>query len=775
MGRTVLPSGEEVSVTPKELLRYAGPDAIRQLLRQERLHWLLKTNRDSDYIDPATNHKYASELHNEGDHLRMEIRTFPDNGANQGYAGVNIDGGGFGIPHNFDKWPETLSADSRETKVNRVVIGSTAVLYDKSGTGLDDDGNITSNTNNRTAAIVFDPVDGRPYLLSNDETVYVNNEQRAMSTRIPGRAIARIADIPTRITQLQNDAASVADSDFHHTDNNFTHSNRFILDNIDDRTFVYPEIAKNSDGQYLQNKRIGLSGAEMYGEADGSKTQNTQEDPSGDRSNNDNSSYGRNVNTSGVYHSDGYLPGVFASVEELEKVDLLRQKQTPLTHSATPGGRRPMNYYGIDGVWSPSWYSEDSSPSYNRRALKPSNMEIDSLEEEPNPFSAITNGGFDRSQLYQWRYNRVDVVYPSEMITIRCIETGSGYSAGDNLRWNFGNDEFIYRINQVGANGQIQSGEYVVMPGVSYKDNPSTHGIGIDFVNTSSTGSGAKFVIESKADAVVTAGQIKNNLYAYVDITPSVRSNNSSTWSDIRLTDPQGGKISVRSTAAGPAYSGINSGRGGPSPSEYTSESTLYEHGGNATAGVHVHLFRYVIDTQAPMFVDVDGVRVYLGRWVDQGPLGIERPCDIKALYLSNPDCNNFNNYYKFNADLVMDALNRNPDAISTSNPNAVCIPYIHLDQCDPTPDLRFTERRVDPDTGELVDVDVTKHVMYVNAATGTMFVYNDSYKNDSGRSNEYREPGWIGAGAYSEPMDNEYIIGEIQQAFSNTREYWRH
>ena len=38
-----------------------------------------------------------------------------------------------------------------------------------------------------------------------------------------------------------------------------------------------------------------------------------------------------------------------------------------------------------------------------------------------------------------------------------------------------------------------------------------------------------------------------------------------------------------------------------------------------------------------------DGAWIYM---VDQGPMGVERPCDIKALYLSNPDTNNFNNFW---------------------------------------------------------------------------------------------------------------------------------
>ena len=37
MSRSILPSGEELNVTPDEILRYLNPDGLRQLLRQERL------------------------------------------------------------------------------------------------------------------------------------------------------------------------------------------------------------------------------------------------------------------------------------------------------------------------------------------------------------------------------------------------------------------------------------------------------------------------------------------------------------------------------------------------------------------------------------------------------------------------------------------------------------------------------------------------------------------------------------------------------------------
>lgn len=88
MGRTILPSGEELLITPKEILRYLNPDGLRQLLRQERLRWNLKPNKDADYYDNQLLFKFSGELHNAGSYQRMEIRTFPDNNAFPGYAGI---------------------------------------------------------------------------------------------------------------------------------------------------------------------------------------------------------------------------------------------------------------------------------------------------------------------------------------------------------------------------------------------------------------------------------------------------------------------------------------------------------------------------------------------------------------------------------------------------------------------------------------------------------------------------------------------------------------
>jgi hypothetical protein len=74
MGDSILPSGEEIQVTPKEVLRYINPDGLRQILRQERLHWNLKPNKDADYYDNQTLHKYTGELHNDAQYQRMEIQ-----------------------------------------------------------------------------------------------------------------------------------------------------------------------------------------------------------------------------------------------------------------------------------------------------------------------------------------------------------------------------------------------------------------------------------------------------------------------------------------------------------------------------------------------------------------------------------------------------------------------------------------------------------------------------------------------------------------------------
>ena len=347
-------------------------------------------------------------------------------------------------------------------------------------------------------------------------------------------------------------------------------------------------------------------------------------------------------------------------------------------------------------------------------------------------------------KLYQWRYNRVSIKYHSKDISISIVDAGQQYRVGDVLRWTFADDVFLYTVTKVGVNGQIQDGVYKSERERIFEQDPATNGVGLPFANMSGVGHGALLAVHSKATIETNATQIKNNLYAYVDITPTVRSDNSSQWSDVEMSDSQNGKINVRSTAAGPAYSGINKGRGGPAPNPNTSAVMFHEHGGNATAGVHVHLFRYVINTQNPTWVIRDGIQVFTGRWVDQGPMGVERPCDIKALLFSNADTNNFNNYYKFMCDSMFDNLNRNPDAVATNNSNALSQAYIHIDQCDPASDKKFTETRIDPNTNEIIEVDVTDKVLYVNAATGILFIYNTCHKNDPTFGYGLKSPGWI-------------------------------
>ena len=755
MAKTILPSGEEISTTPKEILRYVNADALRQILRQDRLRWNLKANKDVDYYDKIKLSKHTGELHNFGNYQRLEIRTFPDNNANPGYSGINNDSGTFGLPHDIELWDNALSDTSKKTTVNRTIVGSLAKIKNTSGYGLDDNKKISKNTNNRMSMLVFDPADGRSYLLSNDAPHYVNNESR--KDKIPGRAVARITDIPTRITHLHNDLNFVSDPDYIHTDNNFTNSNRYVLDNLDDRTFVYPEISRDRNGgDFVENDRVGLNGEFSYGESDGSVKQNTQPDLGvnpqlgnyGDRFGEAISSYNKNVSYSGIGHKNGYLPGIFRSVEELERVDIVDQTMTPRTHKATPGAKRFSNYYIHDGLWSSNWFDKATyRDSYLAQSMNPINMEIYDNKSEPRPYSSLEQSDgslFNMNKLFQWRYNRITIKYYSKDIYCHILKGGEDYTEGDILVWSFSDDSFEFEVKMVGSNGEILQGEFRIDNSKVYNQDPSTHGIGVSFANKSSVGRGAKIVINSKATIETHATQIKNNLYAYVDITPTVRSDNSTPWSDTKMSDSQDGKITIRSTAAGPGYTGINSGKGGPLSTDKNSTTKFYEHGGNATAGVHVHLFRYVINTENPSWVIRDGQQIFLGKWVDQGPMGLERPCDIKALLFSNSDTNNFNNYYKFNLDTLLESYQNNPDAVVTNNKNAISNAYIHYDQVDPSSDQKFYETIVNPETSLVQEVDVTHKVLYVNMATGMLFMYNQSYKSDPKYGHGLRGPGWI-------------------------------
>ena len=681
---TILPSGEEMKVTPDEILRYLNPDGLRQMMRQERLRWLLKTNRDTDYYDNTRLFKYAGEVHNEGMYSRMEIHTYPDNGAYPGFAGVHIDSGLYGLLHNYDKWSMTLSDESRSKVVNRTMIGATAKIPNLIGIGVDDEGYMSDHTENRTAGIVFDPYDGRSYVLSNDEQSYINNDEREHP--LPGRTLARIVDIPTRITQLTNDLGFISDKYYNHTDNNFTHSNRFIVDNIDDRTFVYPSISKNKDGVYVANKRTNLNGTTTY------------------------------------------HPGVFVSLEELQSVDLIHQIAPMRSNSESADGRRPYNYYRMDGVWG---NDPKTSTSQN-----PANMEQAVPDVQP-----VGHG--ISGKMYQWRYNRVDSYWYSKDITITVVNGGEGYKIGDELSYTFGDDSLRYIVDQVGVHGEIQDGKYIVSDGAYFTDDPGTNGRGVTFTSVNGVGYNATLAINTIPTMETYATQIKNNLYAYVNMNNPQISDNDESWSDIHAPNDQNGNIAIRSTDT-IAYTGINSGRGGYEASPYSDKSTLYEHGGNVTAGDNIHLFRYVINTTNPTYVIVDGVIVYTGEWVDQGPCGINDPADIKALYLTNPDTNNFNNYYKFMLDMLFDTMDRCPDSIISNNDNAVSGALVHIDQIDPASDRRFTQRRIDNITGEIIEKDITDRVLYINASTGMLFIYNKGFKNDPTFAYGTRSPGWM-------------------------------
>lgn len=751
---TILPTGEELYLAPDEILRYLNPDGLRQVMEQEKRHWMLKPNKDCDYYDDETLFRYTSELRNDGLMERMEIRTYPDNGAYPGYAWSMTDSGLFGIPHNLEKWSQAMSEESNNRVINRAAFGAMATVPEKKGYGLNDDNEEVPNTSNRIAAVLCDPYDGRAYLFSNDDPAYVNNETRSAEEKIPARAIARIGDIPTRMTQLMNDLDFVADPDYRHTDNSFTNSNRFILDNIDDRTFVYPEISKDERGQYIDNRMIGLNGPiRSYGESDGHVTQNSQPDLGinpdlgdyGDRYGEALSSYGRNQDPN---RRGSATPGIFRSYEELARVDLVDQLMTPNTDYITPGNRRDSNYYKFDGKWGSNWFDREGiNESYLSKSQNPNNMENNKVDQEPTPYAALNQTGdqiFHKGKLYQWRYNRVTLKYYSKDISIDIVESGIGYKVGDVLRWTFGDDVFLYKVLAVGANGQIMRGEYRPERQRIFEQDPSTNGVGLPFANTTGVGHSALLAVRCPATIETFASQIKNNLYAYVDVTPTVRSNTTSPWSDVSLPSDQNGHVVTRSTAAGPAYSGINSGRGGPKSNLNSNNATFYEHGGNATAGMHVHLFRYVIDTEHPRYVERDGIKVYLGKWVDQGPLGVERPCDIKALLFSNPDTNNFNNYYKFMLDALLDSMDRSPDATVTNSKNSTSSAWIHKDSCDPLPDQRFFDYRVDPDTSAVQEIDITDRVLYINEATGVVFTFNATHKNDPTFGYGMQSPGWI-------------------------------
>jgi len=751
----LLPDSDEIRVTPEEIIQYLNPDGLRMLLRQERIRWGLKPNRDSDYYSNTTLFRYSGDLHNEGDHQRMDIRVFPDNGANPGYAGIYVDGGEFGMVHNHEHWDGAMSDDSRSSISPRVEIGAESTHIPNSDSSLPIAGGrelpamtghgmnpeskqVEAGSYVRTAGHIYDSYDGRPYVLSNDENVYINNDNRDQSARLPGRSAARICDIPVNIADLNNQTNYVSDWDYNHTDNNFTHSHRFTLENIDDRTFVYPEISTDADGNYVNKFHPRLNG-----------------------------------------FSKDVVPGIFCSVSELLSVDLLRQKRGPLTHADTPDGNRRHNYYQFDGIWEWQGYDPvEKIPGYDFGNQNPGNMEeCTEPNLQPIPYHCAMSN-YSTSDLYQWRYNRVEISWFPKDIKMSIVEPGHNYRSGDILRYPFGSKWLYYRVTVVGEDGAITDGYHINHAVTYFSQDPSTGAIGVGFKNQTSSGYGCRISIQASPTFNVIGTQLKNNLYAYVDMTPTEVSDNFGKWADTVLRCEPSDYIKRRSTATSPGYTGVNSGRGGPEPEPGSPETMFYEHGGNHTAGMHVHLFRYTIDTPGNTYEMIDGVKVYTGRWIDQGPMGIEQPTDVKALYLSNQDTNNFNNYYKFMLDILIDQFNRRGDSILAGSINSYTNAYLHTAQRDPwsgtdepgpTQELydsliskghevrllrpnesndildhqAFFRSQVDPITGNVMIEEITDRIVYVNLATRVVFMYNPEVKEDPNYGYGVQPRGW--------------------------------
>ena len=738
--------GPEMKKTPPELLKYTGANLLRVFLEKQKAYWKLKTDRDIDYFSNATLFKYTGTIHNEGDHQRLESRSFPDNEANPGYAGIYTNGGEFPLMHDHASWDDSLSQESRNSITPRVEIGvhsehrkngpvaeSTMISYEledgkiipietvgpKLGYGMNPDKQaVEANSPFRTAANIYDAHDGRIYTLSNDPNAYVNNKERNPQEKLPGRTQARICDIPVDTDDLHNPTSLVADKNYQHTDENYLTNNRFIVENLDDRTFVFPEISQDADGNYINNKYTSLTNAFHYAEGDGIIDSNSQGGPA--------NSYNKNKSwfPDNSYNTSGYFPGIFTSYEELASVDLLEQRQSALTHNTLPNSRRRHNYYQFDG-------------SYKNE-----------------------NGVYDVSDLFQWRYNEVSVLWYFRDLKITIANGGSNYRIGDILHYGFLNSSIQFQVTQVTAKGLILAGQ-IINQEIYLKADPSTQGLPVVFKNRSGPGSGSRLIIACKATYEVKATQIKNNLYAYVDVVPTVASDNTTAWSDYYMSSPDSNIIN-RSTAPSPGFSGINHGSGGPED-----DDLLYEHGGNATAGPHIHLFRYVVDTSGDSYEVLDNLKVYTGKWVDQGPLGLERPCDVKALLFSNFDTNNFNNYYKFMLDILIRQINREHDITLSHEVSFCSTMYTHLAEVNPwmqptgqpfqtgpsqsyyeglldryknvkvlrpgtiLDHLAFFDKRVDPITGEISMVEITHKVLYVNAVTGQAFMYNPISKVD--------------------------------------------
>jgi len=63
----------------KKIYDYLGPNALSFVVDQERKHWLLKTHRQKQLVDPHTGDMYQGRVDNFGSDVFIESRKLPIN------------------------------------------------------------------------------------------------------------------------------------------------------------------------------------------------------------------------------------------------------------------------------------------------------------------------------------------------------------------------------------------------------------------------------------------------------------------------------------------------------------------------------------------------------------------------------------------------------------------------------------------------------------------------------------------------------------------------
>lgn len=88
--------------------------------------------------------------------------------------------------------------------------------------------------------------------------------------------------------------------------------------------------------------------------------------------------------------------------------------------------------------------------------------------------------------------------------------------------------------------------------------------------------------------------------------------------------------------------------------------------------------------------------------------------------------------------------IERNPDQVITNDNTTFSECYLTIAQNDPPFDKEFTMKYYDQTSGILVDKSVTNKILWINAASGVMFIKNQGPKNDPNYGYARNTVSWV-------------------------------